>query len=121
LPDDITICDNFIERALECFESSDMDVLNLMKDNRFVITEKINNLVERVYFQDLCIMYPKRILDYFRSLELLPNPRKESSGVAKQLNRHLRGFQICRVRETLVYHGNHKSKMNPKRKKAIIA
>lgn len=121
LPDDITVKKDFFKRALECYRP--LSVLDLMNDNRDKGIIKRYDSVSSVRAMDLCIMYDRTVLEHLTRLELKPMASANSSGVAKQLNKHFQFalIPIYLVNETLTHHGGHESKMNPNRNKKIIA
>lgn len=128
LQDDIVLCDNFIDRAVECFEKIiDPSKISLyLHDGGKRLTEPCwtsfdpvtvvweNEEFHLTQWIDMCAFIVKKnflsVLEY--KLEPIVVTNKEpSSGVGKQISKRLyKNYHL--YRKPLVTHGDHKSVMH---------
>lgn len=141
LDDDLILRHDFFSNVALLWKSIKDDkkmTLTLLKDHRTGmwggLPEKYNSHIIKSNWVDLIFACGDRMVRAVNEMELLPPPKHiESSGVARQITRNIRGFRwndelrmeyefgeslgnMYQVKETLVNHGNHVSKMNPQRK-----
>lgn len=141
LDDDLILRHEFFSKIALLWKSIKDDkkmTLTLLKDHRTGmwggLPEQYNNQITKSNWADLIFACGQRMVDAMDKMELLPPPSHiESSGVARQITRNIRGFRwndelrteykfgeslgnMYQVKDTLVNHGNHESKMNPQRK-----
>lgn len=134
LPDDVTIEKDFFNKAVQkwnAIEDKNKVALNLLVDNRVhkaqwvprspkSVTFNSEEFI-RTYWIDMCFICEKK---FFQTIEYKINPIPEhrwqnnpnlSSGVGKQISERIDylGYSLYSLKETLVHHGDHESKMNP--------
>ena len=126
IDDDMVLAPNFLTRSIEAWKSIEDDHkrgLNLLTDGRLEMwgsdTKTVYN--EHVFLSgwiDLNFMMDGVSFDILRELQLLPPPDRitTSSGVGRQVCRWMRWCgNLYQMRETMLIHGDHTSKMNPDR------
>lgn len=126
IDDDMQIVDGFFEKSIEYWESiedANKVGLNLLKDQRDSMwgshkRSKTNENVDYSDWIDLNWMMDKYSFQLLQRLTFeRPSDLSMSSGVGRQVCRHMRKFgNLYQVRETLLIHGDHESEMNPQRK-----
>jgi hypothetical protein len=130
LDDDLILVDGFrqkMEAAWNSITDKRKVSLNLLRDNRNGVMwgsrprKSYNDIVDWSDWVDLIFLADGyKFLQYANRALFEPPVFGSSSGVARQFCRHLRGWgTLYQVKETLVLHGDHKSEMNPNRKRRL--
>lgn len=127
LGDDVTICDNFIDKAVSLFIDSGATALNILADERInkMNWTKFKPIDKGDYVQtqwvDMLMVFGSEFISKVGKCPPIPKTRwrnhpNKSSGVGEWISRtlHKMGHKIYCVKDTLLYHGSHESKMNPK-------
>lgn len=129
LPDDITLVDDFLNRATKIFNGikGKNKLLNILLDNQRIKKHNWTGFDTIEYdnyyltqWCDLCFIAKK---NFFEALDYKINPILEgrwavnpnkSSGVGEQISLRLKKleFNMYHVKETMVKHGDHASVMN---------
>jgi hypothetical protein len=127
LPDDIRLVDNFFIESIKKYKSIKNGLLNLLLDKTRIYIKNWTNIfaidLGNVYLSqwcDLCFISDKI---FFEKLEYKINKIDQdrwkknkllSSGVGQQISMRLfdKCYNMYHVKETLVIHGDHESKMN---------
>lgn len=129
LPDDIDIAQDFFKRALTQWYAIKDDkklTLNLALDSRTQCWTKFERYkvkfgsteVFKSQWFDMAMLFDRKLLRY-RVKSINPKIWEEkpllSSGVGAQLSKrfHKAGYSMYQVTESLIYHGDHPSMMNP--------
>lgn len=130
LDDDVELVPDFFNKCKEAWDSiadNNKLTLNLLKDFRCEMwgseePKHYNHLVNHTGWTDGIFMFDQRFLNFFKRIELLPPPPYvKSSGVFRQISRKLRRWGgMYQVKQSLVFHGDHQSIMNPERKEKWI-
>lgn len=123
LHDDLVLADDFYERSQEVFESlPDCVCLNLLADGRAGKSQWIDFEVEdcglawKSGWVDMIFMANREFFDrleYRIDPILEERPAGVSTGVGRQITQRLKGEGLYQVKETLVHHGDHPSKLHP--------
>lgn len=127
LPDDVVLCDNFIEKSIELYKG--------IKDNRKICLSLLSDVrvenpnwtgvypldkgdVILTHWSDLCMLFDLKYLEEADMTEIQEdrwdsNPRL-GSGVGSVISRNLyrKNYNQYHVKKTLCTHGGHKSEMN---------
>ena len=139
IPDDVTLEDNFINKAIASFEAINdrkKIALNLLLDKgrrgkkNWTGFKPIRMSFHgmdfyRTQWIDMCYIAKRNFFEELRfRIDAIDKSRWEidrlyGSGVGAQISIKLkeRGFNMYQVFKTLVYHGDHVSLMNPKERK----
>ena len=128
LDDDLNLTPHFFRNCLMHWHSEKEPplTLTLLKCNRTSMWDsddpiEVNSLVEDTNWVDLIFMFDVKFLRMVYALHLQPPVVTSSSGVARQITRHLRGNgKMYRVLNSLVTHGDHDSQMNTGRKERLV-
>ena len=129
LPDDIKLIDNFFSETKRIYESiSDPKkiCLSILTDDRVTRRNwtnfKTNDFGEyyQTQWNDLCFIAEKIFFETLGyKIETIDESRWDrdsnlSSGVGQQISIRLndRGYKMYHTKKSMVYHGNHESKMN---------
>ena len=126
IDDDMVLVGNFLTKSIHAWKSIEDDYkrgLNLLTDGRLEMWGSEHKTVfnEHVYLSgwiDLNFMMDKVSFDILKELWIHPPLERitTSSGVGRQVCRWMRWCgNLYQVRETLLMHGDHASKMNPYR------
>ena len=129
LPDDVKLTDNFfseIKRIYESITDPQKICLSILTDDRVTRRNwtnfKTNDFGEyyQTQWNDLCFISERRFFDVLGyQIEPIDEERwinnpNLSSGVGQQISIRLneRGYKMYHTKKSMVYHGNHQSKMN---------
>jgi glycosyltransferase involved in cell wall biosynthesis len=129
LPDDVKLTDNFFSEIKRIYESiTDLQkiCLSILTDDRVTRRNwtnfKTNDFGEyyQTQWNDLCFISERRFFDVLGyQIEPIDEERwinnpNLSSGVGQQISIRLneRGYKMYHTKKSMVYHGNHQSKMN---------
>jgi hypothetical protein len=129
LPDDVKLVDNFFDETKRIYNSIDNSkkiCLNILTDGRVSRTNWTNfkSIDHGEYYHtqwnDLCFISEKKFFDVLNyNLEKIPESRWDgnpnlSSGVGQQISIRLniKGYNMYHTKKSMVYHGDHESKMN---------
>jgi hypothetical protein len=126
IDDDMLLVPNFLTNSIHAWESIEDKYkrgLNILADQRIEMwgSEPKTVVNEYVFLSgwiDLNFMMDNTSFNILKKLELLPPLERitTSSGVGRQVCRHMRWVgNLYQMRETMLIHGDHKSKMNPDR------
>ncbi len=132
IDDDMQLVDDFFNKCLNAWNSiqnRNKMALNLLKDNReegiwgAKPSYSVSDLVDFSDWVDLNWLTDHSGLYILKMLELEPPPEYiDSSGVGRQVCRHWRQWgKLYQVKETLLIHDAHESKMNPNRKEDLLS
>lgn len=129
IDDDMVLADSFIKKALTAWhtiKNPSKIILNLLKDQRVTMwgSDPPVNASKYALMTDWVdgnfLADGSRFYDLASSFVFHPPTVSTSSGVFSQLTKQIRGkFTMWQVKNTLLYHGNHKSMMNPNRKEKL--
>jgi glycosyltransferase involved in cell wall biosynthesis len=129
LPDDVKLIDNFFDETKRIYESIGDPrkiCLNILTDCRVNRTNWTNfNSIDygeyyHTQWNDLCFISERKFFDVLNySIEKIPENRWSSnpnlsSGVGQQISVRLnkKGHNMYHTKTSMVYHGDHESKMN---------
>ena len=126
LDDDLTLDPYFFEMCTRNWNSIQDPMkltLMLLKDRRHSQwgapdPKSYNDYVLKTWWCDMIFMFSKEFIKFFNQLTLYPPDMESSSRVGAQISKKLRDYGgMYQVKETLVFHGDHESKMNPEERK----
>jgi hypothetical protein len=132
IDDDMQIVDDFFNKSINAWNSltnRNKMALNLLKDNRESRIwgarqpHAVSDLADFSDWVDLNWITNETGMNILRMLHLQPPPDWiESSGVGRQVCRHWRQYgKLYQVKQTLLIHDAHESKMNPNRKEDLLS